>query len=89
MEPKKRGRKPKNKIIINENPVFNTTTDNLILTIHKKYISNNDSNELLDNSTNIQGLSDNKYSDINIIEKEESVPHCQYVCWNCCYDIFG
>ena len=28
MEPKKRGRKPKNKIIINENPVFNTTTDN-------------------------------------------------------------
>ena len=33
-KPKKRGRRPKNNITVNENPVFTNETDNLIISLH-------------------------------------------------------
>jgi hypothetical protein len=52
MTKKKRGRKPKNNIIVNNNPKFDNeknTKDNLILHINNKYSNNLDDNLSLDN----------------------------------------
>ena len=78
--PKKRGRKPKENIITNENPIFDNSgnTDNLIIRVKK------DVNKV----TNIQSFDDNdNYQEVNF---DDNV--CE-VCWNCCHkfdnNIFG
>ena len=63
---KKRGRKPKSKIVINENPVFskNEKLDNLIVCIKEKnetYINNSSIDNLTDN-IEINNLNDLKDS---------------------------
>jgi len=77
--PKKRGRKPKENIIKNDNPVFNNDNhNNLIIRVKK------DINKVSD--INSYDSSD-KFSDVNY----ES--NCYKVCWNCCHkcnnDIHG
>lgn len=76
MEKKKRGRKPKNNIITNTNPVFDTNNDNLIICV-KNIEKDLNINELNDNDTNNDNIIDNYYH-INDIDKNEKL------CWNCC-----
>ena len=72
---KKRGRKPKDTIIINKNPVFaddNESIDDLIIKLnHNNY--NNSENDILFNIDDI----DNK----NLVHSNISE-----VCWNCCHN---
>jgi hypothetical protein len=81
MEKKKRGRKPKNNIILNENPVFDNLkgSDNLIACIKKNTIKNeiiiSDKIEGIEETNNLCFLEDN-------IEIEKK-------CWNCCHSIEG
>lgn len=82
MEKKKRGRKPKSNIILNENPVFDKDSDNLISCIkHPKNIDIHEKNtsniENFNNNNNICFLSE-KISQNNNNNKK---------CWNCCHDI--
>tara|TARA_B110000971_G_C19921038_1_gene459205 strand:+ start:193 stop:927 length:735 start_codon:yes stop_codon:yes gene_type:complete len=83
---KKRGRKPKNNIIVNNKPHdFDTDKkiDNLILCIkEKKHITNCDK---------IEGYSDNNYevnniNNINCIITDKKENNNSNVCWNCCHD---
>jgi len=77
---KKRGRKPKNKIVLNENPIFeNNEVDNLLITCIKKpkdiIIINEDDNI--------------KPNDENLDNYTEYETKCIHKCWNCSYDIKG
>lgn len=71
---KKRGRRPKNNITINENPVFTNETDNLIISLQKKIET-----EVQDD---IPGYEENAQCPLveNIIKGPS-------ICWNCCYEI--
>ena len=68
--PKKRGRKPKQSIIKNDNPIFdNSTSNNLIIRIKKDNITEN----------NITSFTNNiEYENI-----ENNKNFC--LCWNCCH----
>lgn len=83
MEKKKRGRKPKSNIVLNENPVFdNNNKNNLIACIkHPTNIDVNESNtpDNLEINNDVCFLSDNN----NIIHKNTYNKKC----WNCCHDI--
>ena len=91
MEKKKRGRKPKNNIVLNENPVFDNLQDgnNLIACIkkntNKKEIIINDKIEGIETNNNIYFLNNDKDIDKDIEEDKETIKHC----WNCCYSIEG
>ena len=85
---KKRGRKPKSNVTINENPIFeseNKINNHLIIKINNKSNNlsldniNNEINNFLSNDINLN----ENYSNINYnqnINKETSD-----VCWNCCH----
>ena len=74
--PKKRGRKPKNKIIINTNPSFEQNGgSDLIASIQFK---NKDNNELKD----IKISASNENENISCIENSNKSK--ELVCWNCC-----
>lgn len=81
MEPvkKKRGRKPKNKIIINENPKFEQDKiENLISTLN---IKKEKEKEIELNDLSYTAFENNDFSTVNAIENEEKI------CWNCCHCI--
>ena len=72
--PKKRGRKPKKKIVTNENPVFaddNINMEDLIIKL------NNDKN---DQENNLSFTID-EHEEINYNNKSK-------LCWNCSHDLF-
>ena len=72
-KPKKRGRKPKENIIINNNPVFANDNENIEDLIIKLNNNKNDDNNIL---YTINELELNKdYKTYNISE----------ICWNCCH----
>ena len=78
---KKRGRKPKNNITINENPVFNNTL-NTSLVIKLDNVVNNektDEDKLL--GCNIQ----NEYKKILSGDGFMETKKTSEVCWNCCH----
>ncbi len=79
MSGKKRGRKPKNKIILNESPVFedNKIDDILITCIKKKTNSEIKYEEEIDS----HNAYDDNYSNFT--------PSNINKCWNCSYDIEG
>jgi hypothetical protein len=77
---KKRGRKPKNKIILNENPVFeNTDIDNILITCIKKQNDN----------INITGEDQIDFNDEENKNYEEVESEKIHKCWNCSYKIEG
>ena len=80
MEKKKRGRKPKNNIVLNENPVFENVNDgdNLIACVKKTK-----KNEIIIND-NIKGIEKND-SMCFLENNTESIKNC----WNCCSCING
>ena len=72
---KKRGRKPKNKIIVNENPEFdNTNTNDVIIKINNIKYDDNDINNT-DNMGNIDniGNADNMDNTCNICKNCEKI----------------
>ena len=75
-KPKKRGRKPKENIIVNNNPIFANDKDNiddLIIKLNKNNNNENKNNILY----TINDFEINKkYTESNISD----------VCWNCCYN---
>tara|TARA_E500000178_G_C16932585_1_gene712445 strand:+ start:477 stop:1133 length:657 start_codon:yes stop_codon:yes gene_type:complete len=78
-EKKKRGRKPKNKIILNDSPVFeNNKIDDILITCIKK---TKQGDLKYEDEIKSYNLEDNKYSDFN--------PSNINKCWNCSYDIEG
>ena len=74
-KPKKRGRKPKSNITINENPIFDTNqkVDNLIVCLKKKKTENINLEE-----EEIPGYIKESYE---IEEKSKKI-----ICWNCCHN---
>lgn len=70
-KPKKRGRKPKSNITINENPVFDQKIDNLVVCLKKKSNVN-------ENPKEIPGY----VKEICSFEEGEDN---NLLCWNCCY----
>ena len=71
---KKRGRKPKESIISNENATFATeNNNNLIIRINK---NKNDSDDIKSYDN------ENNYSTIDTIEKGHNI-----ICWNCCHSL--
>ena len=84
-KPKKRGRRPKNNITVNENPVFTNETDNLIISLQKKIE--------MEVEDDIPGYEDsgggqcefNTDPDVSEIPLPVGVPTC--MCWNCCSPI--
>ena len=82
MEPKKkRGRKPKNKMIINENPQFDQENkiDNLIASLQVNKPKTNLETEV----DVIGGVNDNSDDKFSFIDETPT----SKICWNCCYDI--
>ena len=73
-KPKKRGRKPKENIIINNNPVFANDNENMEDLIIKLNNNKNNDNNILYTINEFELNKD--YSKSNISE----------VCWNCCHE---
>lgn len=78
---KKRGRKPKNNIIINNNPVFDNSCrlDNLIIRLK---INENENDNISDNLECYESI--DEYLSFNSNKTDNGI-HC----WNCCYEING
>ena len=77
-EKKKRGRKPKNKIILNDSPVFeDNKIDDILITCIKK-----------SKKVDIEG-DDINYHDCNDDNYESFKPSIINKCWNCSYEING
>ena len=73
---KKRGRKPKNKVISNDNPVFDTNNlDDILITCIKK----NTKELVITDDINGHDTNDNQYGDYECSKINK--------CWNCSYDI--
>ena len=74
MEKKRRGRRPKNNITVNENPVFENSQkiDNLIICLKNKQEDKPLENEL-------PGYSKTDYE----IEQDNEIKNTELVCWNC------
>lgn len=80
---KKRGRKPKNNIIHNENPIFDNINneENLIVCIKNNGNNNNKNKTKIDeNSYN----DNNNYSFINDENLQSISLSSELCCWNCC-----
>ena len=89
MEKKKRGRKPKSNIVLNENPVFDkNNNDNLISCIkHPKDININEINGC-ENNINLENDNMNFETENNIcFLKNIDISEGTKKCWNCCHDI--
>jgi len=73
-KPKKRGRKPKSNITINENPIFDTNqkVDNLIVCLKNK------KNEDIHLEEEMPGYIKENYE---LEDKKKNI-----ICWNCCHD---
>ena len=93
---KKRGRKPKNKIVINDNPVFENKNkvDNLIACISYKKIEYDNENEL--NGFKGEDKNEQNNQNYSYIPEEENIPLNEKkittnnkfkCCWNCSFDI--
>jgi len=67
---KKRGRKPKENIINNPNPVFANDKDSIDDLIIKLNYENNDNNNMINEINEISEVNDSSISE---------------VCWNCCH----
>ena len=70
-EKKKRGRKPKNNVIVNDNPVFETHNNDYIIKLNSVNIHNNQ---------NIDNIRENDYCHQNSIITN----NISELCWNCC-----
>uniref|UniRef100_A0A6C0CXB3 MYM-type domain-containing protein n=1 Tax=viral metagenome TaxID=1070528 RepID=A0A6C0CXB3_9ZZZZ len=70
-EKKKRGRKPKNNVIVNDNPVFETHNNEYIIKLNSVNIHNNQ---------NIDNIGENDYCHQNSIITN----NISELCWNCC-----
>jgi len=88
-EKKKRGRKPKTNITINENPIFKSDENenkNLIIRINNNSI---DSIDDLNKIDNLNKVDDNNFNligcEINNNEKYEN----GQICWNCCHSFYN
>ena len=77
--PKKRGRKPKSNITINNNPIFDTEKkiDNLIICLKQK-------KETTQNTEELPGYSGEIY-EIDQEDMMEEYDKNELICWNCCY----
>ena len=72
---KKRGRKPKNNITINENPVFNNTLDtSLVIKLDNLVEEENKEDDI-----------NNLVGDIEKNDEEIETKKTSEVCWNCCH----
>ena len=71
---KKRGRKPKENIIINHNPIFANDKDNIENLIIKLNKNNKENNTNILYSINEYDFNKN-YKEINVSD----------ICWNCCH----
>lgn len=85
---KKRGRKPKSNVTINENPIFESESkinNHLIIKINNKSNNlsldniNNEINKFLSNDINLN----NNYSNINY--NQDTIEETNTICWNCCH----
>jgi hypothetical protein len=75
---KKRGRKPKNKIISNENPIFDTNNlDKILITCIKKP----QSDLIISDDIKPHDENDNNFEDYKALKLNK--------CWNCSYEIDG
>jgi hypothetical protein len=85
-EKKKRGRKPKNKIVVNENPNFNTNKklDNLIVCLKKK--SHPPNKNLLPGYDNLNYEMNemNEMDEMDEMNESDTNGIGKY-CWNCCH----
>ncbi len=81
MEKKKRGRKPKNNIVLNENPVFDNLdeNENLIACIKKS------TKKEIVITEEVKGIEDNN----NVCFIDNEVINDSKTCWNCCHCIEG
>lgn len=80
---KKRGRKPKNNIIVNDNPVFDSNIhDNLVINL----VNNNTENNNNDNNNLKENIDDNNIIGNNVdkIYQEGIIENTTKLCWNCC-----
>ena len=79
---KKRGRKPNNNIIINENPVFDNTESTDIIVKLDDINNNNNNNNNSDNDIKniIENNIESTFSELNINNTKK-------ICWNCCLPI--
>jgi len=78
---KKRGRKPKNKIITNPDPVFDSNSlDDILITCIKKPKNN------INIEKENEKIKPNDISNDNFQDYESKINN---KCWNCCYDING
>ena len=75
---KKRGRKPKENIIINHNPIFANDKDNIENLIIKLNKNNKENNTNILYSINEYDFNKN-YKEINVSD----------ICWNCCHKFNG
>ena len=74
---KKRGRKPKNNITINENPVFNNTLDtSLVIKLDNLVEEENKEDDI-----------NNLVGDIEKNDEEIETKKTSEVCWNCCHGL--
>ena len=82
---KKRGRKPKNKIVINDNPVFENKdkVDNLIACISSKKIKYENKNLLSD----LKEINETEKDYSFISDNKDTIQTQNRSCWNCCCDI--
>ena len=90
MEKKKRGRKPKSNVILNENPVFDKKdNDNLISCIkHPKNIDIHEKNTSdMENLNQNFNNNNNNNNNICFLSEKISQNNNNKKCWNCCYDI--
>ena len=90
-KPKKRGRRPKNNITVNENPVFTNETDNLIISLQKK-IETAVEDDIPGYETNDQQCEFNvedQNDGVNVNVKDTNIPEDSLtcMCWNCCSPI--
>ena len=80
MEKKKRGRKPKNNIVLNDNHEVNNdhTINNLIVCLKEKTVQI-DKNE----------IDVKPYDNIEMMEEINEDMNKSSVCWNCCHDFYN
>ena len=93
-EKKKRGRKPKTNITINENPIFKseeTQNKNLIIKINndKLNLDNKINCNKFDLNTNEFDLNNDEINNNEINNNEINNNKNGKICWNCCHDFFN
>ena len=77
---KKRGRKPKNNIIVNENPVFDSNEKTALVI---KLEHDEDDSKDIKNNIKLNDINNNNNDNCNDMNKNTSE-----VCWNCCHNFY-